>query len=203
MFVQTVSSSSVPSSFPPSSSDVDSASYPQTTMRVKKRNGGSEPVNVNKIVRAVNRCCAGLPDVDALRVAMKTISGLYDGASTRELDQLSIQTAAGLIVEEPQYAKLAARLLSGYIEKEVRGQEIHAFSQAVSQAHELGLVNERLLGFVGKNARKLNDSIAPERDREFEYFGLRTLYDRYLLKHPKSRLVIEARHELARSAAQQ
>ena len=191
MFVQTVSSSSVPSSFPPSSSDVDSAAYPQTTMRVKKRNGGSEPVNVNKIVRAVNRCCAGLPDVDALRVAMKTISGLYDGASTRELDQLSIQTAAGLIVEEPQYARLAARLLSGYVEKEVRGQEIQAFSQAVSQAHELGLVNERLLTFVAKNARKLNDTIAPERDREFEYFGLRTLYDRYLLKHPKTRLVIE------------
>ncbi len=139
-------------------------------MRVRKRNGGSEPVNVNKIVRAVNRCCAGLPDVDALRVAMKTISGLYDGASTRELDQLSIQTAAGLIVEEPQYAKLAARLLSGYIEKEVRGQEIHAFSQAVSQAHELGLVNERLLAFTAKNARKLNDSIAPERESRVRVF---------------------------------
>jgi ribonucleoside-diphosphate reductase alpha chain len=73
----------------------------------------------------------------------------------------------------------------------VRGQEIHAFSQAVSQAHELGLVNERLAAFAAKNARKLNDSIVPERDREFEYFGLRTLYDRYLLKHPKTRLVIE------------
>src|SRR6187431_2417131 len=191
MLSPSVPSSNVPSPFAPSQSDIDSASYPQTTMRVKKRNGGSEPVNVNKIVRAVNRCCAGLPDVDALRVATKTISGLYDGASTRELDQLSIQTAAGLIVDEPQYAKLAARLLSGYIEKEVRGQENHAFSQAVSQAHELGLVNERLLSFTSKNARKLNDSIAPERDREFEYFGLRTLYDRYLLKHPKSRLVIE------------
>ncbi len=178
------------SPFASQSSDSDS-SYPQTTMRVRKRNGGSEPVNVNKIVRAVNRCCAGLPDVDALRVATKTISGLYDGASTRELDQLSIQTAAGLIVEEPQYAKLAARLLSAYIEKEVRGQEIHAYSQAISHAHELGLVNARLAAFAAKNARKLNDSIAPERDREFEYFGLRTLYDRYLLKHPKTRLVIE------------
>ena len=167
MLSPSIASPNVPSPFVPSQSDIDSASYPQTAMRVKKRNGGSEPVNVNKIVRAVNRCCAGLPDVDALRVAMKTISGLYDGASTRELDQLSIQTAAGLIVEEPQYAKLAARLLSGYIEKEVRGQEIHAFSQAVSQAHELGLVNERLLAFTSKNARKLNDSIAPERDREF------------------------------------
>jgi ribonucleoside-diphosphate reductase alpha chain len=67
------------------------------------------------------------------------ISGLYDGATTRELDQLSIQTAAGLIAEEPSYAKLAARLLATYIDKEVRGQEIHAFSQSVLTAQRLGL----------------------------------------------------------------
>ncbi|MDI1444155.1 ribonucleoside-diphosphate reductase subunit alpha [Polyangium sp. 6x1] len=165
--------------------------YAPTTMRVKKRNGSSEPVDVNKIVRAVGRCCTGLSDVDALRIATKTISGLYDGATTRELDQLSIQTAAGLIVEEPQYARLAARLLSTYVEKEVRNQEIHAFSQSVAAGHRLGLVNDRLQTFVAGNARKLNDALVPERDREFEYFGLRTLYDRYLLKHPTSRLVLE------------
>ncbi|HVZ36295.1 MAG TPA: ribonucleoside-diphosphate reductase subunit alpha, partial [Polyangiaceae bacterium] len=167
------------------------SSYPQTSMRVRKRNGSAEPVDVNKIVRAVNRCCAGLPDVDALRVATKTISGLYDGATTRELDQLSIQTAALLIAEEPQYSKLAARLLSTYIDKEVRNQEVHAFSQSVTALHGVGLINDRLLEFVTKNARKLNDACLPERDREFEYFGLRTLYDRYLLKHPSRRLVLE------------
>jgi ribonucleoside-diphosphate reductase alpha chain len=166
-------------------------SYPQSTMRVIKRNGSSEPVDLNKIVRAVSRCCIDLPDVDALRVATKTISGLYDGATTKELDQLSIQTAAGLILEEPQYSKLAARLLATYIDKEVRNQEIHAFSLSIATAHKLGLVNDRLLVFVNKNARKLNDAIVSDRDREFEYFGLRTLYDRYLLKHPKTRLVIE------------
>src|SRR5580692_12714010 len=143
--------------------ETDEAST-QTTMRVRKRNGSAEPVDVNKIVRAVGRSCVGLTDVDALRVATKTISGLYDGATTRELDQLSIQTAAGLIFEEPQYAKLAARLLATYIDKEVRGQEIHAFSQAVAVARRLGLVNERLAGFVADNARKLNDALVTERD---------------------------------------
>jgi ribonucleoside-diphosphate reductase alpha chain len=171
--------------------DVRDSSYPQTTMRVAKRNGSMEPVDVNKIVRAVNRSCAGLSSVDALRVATKTISGLYDGATTRELDQLSIQTAAALIVEEPEYTRLAARLLATYIDKEVRNQEIQAFSQSIAVCQGLGLVNERVAAFVAKNARKLNDAIAPERDREFEYFGLRTLYDRYLLKHPRSRLVVE------------
>jgi len=163
----------------------------QTSMRVRKRNGSTEPVDVNKIVRAVNRCCAGLADVDAMRVATKTISGLYDGATTRELDQLSIQTAAALIVEEPQYARLAARLLATTIDKEVRNQEIHAFSQSVLAAERVGLANERLGRFVAANARKLNDALVAERDREFEYFGLRTLYDRYLLRHPQSRLVLE------------
>ena len=163
----------------------------QTVMRVRKRNGSTEPVDVNKIVRAINRSCAGLADVDAMRVATRTISGLYDGATTRELDELSIQTAAALVSEEPQYAKLAARLLATYIDKEVRNQEIHAFSQSVATAQRLGLANQRLVAFVTANARKLNDAIVAERDREFEYFGLRTLYDRYLLRHPQSRLAIE------------
>ena len=165
--------------------------YPQQTMRVKKRNGSTEPVDVTKIVRAVDRCCAGLSDIEPLRIATKTISGLYDGATTRELDRLSIQTAAALIVEEPQYAKLAARLLATYIDKEVRNQEIHAFSQSIAAGHRLGLLNDRLQDFVLQNSRKLNDALDPKRDREFEYFGLRTIYDRYLLKHPTTRQVIE------------
>ena len=165
--------------------------YPQQTMRVKKRNGSTEPVDVTKIVRAVDRCCIGLSGIDPLRISTKTIRGLYDGATTRELDRLSIQTAAALIIEEPQYTKLAARLLATYIDKEVRNQEIHAFSQSIAAGHRLGLLNDRLQEFVSRNSRKLNDALDPKRDREFEYFGLRTVYDRYLLKHPTTRQVIE------------
>ncbi|HET9452011.1 MAG TPA: ribonucleoside-diphosphate reductase subunit alpha, partial [Aggregicoccus sp.] len=160
-------------------------------MRVKKRNGGTEPVDVNKIVRAVGRNCAGLTRVDAMRVATKTISGLYDGATTRELDSLSIQTAAALIVEEPEYARLSARLLSTFIQKEVSNQEIHSFSQSVAAGHRHGLIADRLLQFVQTNSRKLNSAIDPTRNDLFEYFGLRTVYDRYLLKNPQTREVIE------------
>jgi len=162
-----------------------------TMMRVRKRNGSAEPVDLNKIVRAVSRCCVGLPRVDALRVATKTISGLYDGATTKELDSLSIQTAAALIVEEPEYARLSARLLATYIQKEVSNQEIHSFSQSVAAGHRHGLIAERLLQFVQTNARKLNAAIDPSRNDLFEYFGLRTVYDRYLLKNPQTRQVIE------------
>src|SRR5512134_2495580 len=71
-----------------------------TAMRVKKRNGDAEPVDVNKIVKAVSRSAVGLGRVDPMRVALKTIGGLFDGATTQALDQLSIQTAASLIAEE-------------------------------------------------------------------------------------------------------
>jgi ribonucleoside-diphosphate reductase alpha chain len=161
------------------------------SMQVRKRNGDTEPVDVNKIVRAIEPCAAGLDYVDPLRVATKTISGLYDGASTAELDRLSIQTAAEMIGEEPQYSRLAARLLAGYIDKEVRGQGIAAFSQAIAHGHAEGLIGDDTARFVKDNARKLDFAVADEADRRFEYFGLRTVYDRYLLRHPASRLVLE------------
>ena len=160
-------------------------------MRVTKRNGSQEIVDVNKIVRAVTRSGEGLHAVDPLRVALKTIGGLYDGATTRELDELSIRTAAALTAEEPEYGQLAARLLGAYVDKEVSGQEIQSFSQSIARGAELGILNARLRDFVAANARKLNDAIDPLATRRFEYFGLRTVYDRYLLRHPQLRKVIE------------
>jgi ribonucleoside-diphosphate reductase alpha chain len=164
----------------------------QTSMQVRKRNGVLEPVDINKIVRAITRCCVNLPSVDSLRIATKTISGLYDGATTKELDKLSIQTAASLIFEEPEYSRLGARLLYQYVEKEVRNQEIHSFSQSIAVGVKEGLIGERVARFVIENSRKLNDAIDQSRNDLFEFFGLRTLYDRYLLKSPISRDVIES-----------
>ena len=160
-------------------------------MRVKKRDGSLEPVDVTKIVERVTRCCQGLTQVDPLRVATKAISGLYDGATTNELDNLSIQTASLLIGEEPEYSRLAARLLSTYIDEEVRGQKIGSFADAVTLSYNFGLTNETLFKFVEANKAALCAAIEPYRTDRFEYFGLRTVYDRYLLKNPKSRQVLE------------
>jgi ribonucleoside-diphosphate reductase alpha chain len=160
-------------------------------MQVRKRNGSLESADVNKIVRAVDRCAAGLEAVDPIRIASKTIGGLFHGATTRELDLLSIQTAASLIAEEPEYSKLAARLLDGFIAKEVANQNIYSFSQSVATGKQHGLVSKDLALFVTENARKLNDAIDDRRSELFEYFGLRTVYDRYLLRHPETREVLE------------
>ncbi|MEV6602194.1 ribonucleoside-diphosphate reductase subunit alpha [Actinoplanes sp. NPDC051346] len=160
-------------------------------MRVRKRNGDLEPVDVNKIVKAVERWVGDLDEVDPLRVATKTISGLYDGATTAELDRLSIQTAAELIGEEPQYSRLAARLLATFVDKEVREQGVASFSQSIRHAHTQGLIGDETAAFVARHARKLDDAVDVDGDLRFEYFGLRTVADRYLLRHPQSRLVVE------------
>ena len=167
------------------------AASASTTMRVRKRNGNLEPVDVNKIVNAVARAAEGLLGVDPLTVSTRTIAALADGATTRELDELSIRTAAGLIVEEPNYSKLAARMLATYIDKEVRNQNIPWFSEAMETGHRLGLIGDETAEFVRAHSPALNAAIDSGRDRNFEFFGLRTVYDRYLLRHPDTRLVIE------------
>jgi ribonucleoside-diphosphate reductase alpha chain len=162
-----------------------------TQMRVRKRDGSLEPVDLNKIVRAVARCAHGLENVDAMRVATRTISGLVDGATTTDLDNLSIRTAAAFIAEEPNYSRLAARLLATVIDKEVQNQDIYSFSQSVSLGHAQGIIGDETAEMVATHARKLNDAILADRNWRYEFFGLRTVYDRYLLRHPESRKVIE------------
>ncbi len=160
-------------------------------MQVRKRNGELEPVDVNKIVAAVERWVTGLDEVDPLRVATKTISGLYDGATTEELDKLSIQTAAELIGEEPQYSRLAARLLIDVVDQEVREQGVTSFSESIALGHAEGLISDDTLAFVRKNRDRLDAAIDLAANLRFEYFGLRTVADRYLLRHPTKRIPIE------------
>lgn len=173
----------------PTTAPADAPARP--TMRVQTRDGSLEPVDVNAIVAAVESCAAGLPLVDPLRVATKTISGLRDGATTLELDELSIRIAASLITEEPSYSRLAARLLARVITKEVRDQGIGSFTASIAVGRQLGLVNEATADLVAGGADVLDAAVDPEGDQRFEFFGLRTVYDRYLLRHPDTRKVIE------------
>lgn len=160
-------------------------------MRVKKRDGTLEPVDVTKIVERVNRACQGLQQVDPLRVATKAISGLYDGASTKELDNLCIQTASLLIGEDPEYSRLAARLLSTYVDEEVKSQKIGSFADSVQHGFSNGLLSQATYDFVMQHKTELCAAIEHYKTDRFEYFGLRTVYDRYLLKNPQSRAVLE------------
>ena len=160
-------------------------------MRVKKRNGDLEPVNVNKIINVVLACASHLKEVDPMRVAAQVISGLYDGATTKELDKLCIQTASLLISEDPNYSKLASRLMSRYIDEEVQNQNIQNFFESIKTGYKNKLISEQSYKFVKEHKEALNIIADKGRSTLLEYFGVRTLYDRYLLKHPDTREVLE------------
>ncbi len=169
--------------------DAPTLSAPQ--MRVRKRDNSFEPVDPMKIVGRIQRCGEGLDGVDPMRVATRTMSGLHDGATTVELDELAIRTAASLIIEEPNYSRLASRLLATYIHEELRNTNVKSFSQSISAGRLVGLINDQTADFVEAHAAQFNGAIDHDRDKLFEFFGLRTVYDRYLLRHPETRKVVE------------
>lgn len=158
-------------------------------MQVIKRDGTQEEVRIEKILHAVNRACRGLAHVEPIEVAKRTISGLHQGSTTEELDDLSIANAVMLMGEEPNYSKVAARMLSERIRKEV-GREV-AFRDYIKTAFESGLLSSQVMELAQSDMSRLEYSIRHERDDLFEYFGLKTVADRYLLRHPKTRKLIE------------
>ncbi|MGH1344772.1 MAG: ribonucleoside-diphosphate reductase subunit alpha [Nannocystales bacterium] len=170
---------------------VPAPSAVHSSMRVRKRCGETQRVDLVRIVNAINRHCDGLMGVDAHRIATATIGGLVDGSTTRELDDLSIRAAAALTYEEPAYSKLAARLLCASVEDDVAAQGVTDITTYVERGRSLNLLNERLCRFLLEHAGPLQAALDPSRNRAFEYFGLRTLHDRYLLRHPHTRVVLE------------
>ena len=171
--------------------DIGSDGTPIQSMRIRKRDGSLEVVQPEKIIRRVERCATNLHETDYMKVAVKTIGGLYDSATTIELDHLAVQNAANLILEEPEYSKLAARLLAVIISEETAMHGVYSFSQSIITEHNLGLISDETVKFVTEHATELNDAIDEGRTNLFEYFGMRTLYERYLLKHPRTRHTLE------------
>ncbi|MCY4380266.1 MAG: ribonucleoside-diphosphate reductase subunit alpha, partial [Proteobacteria bacterium] len=161
-------------------------------MRVRKRDGSYEPVDVIQITKKVARCGAGLEHINPYLIASKAISGIYDGVTTTELDTLLMQTAALLIGEEPEYSKLSARLLIDFIDDEIIQHGIKSFADSIDLGFQVKVVGEETYQFVMKHATQLNEAILENRCDNFDYFGLKTVYDRYLIRHPKTRLAIES-----------
>jgi ribonucleoside-diphosphate reductase alpha chain len=131
--------------------------------------------NAATVAAEIERACAGLRGTDPLRIA---------GGDLAE----AIRQAAALVVTEPAYSTVAARLLSRHI----AGETGHpAFAESVATAHAEGLLNEETSAFVARHAAALNALIDHGADDRFTYFGLRTVHDRYLLRHPATRRVLE------------
>ncbi|MET8003796.1 ribonucleoside-diphosphate reductase subunit alpha [Nonomuraea glycinis] len=105
--------------------------------------------------------------------------------------RLAIEEAAARVITDPANSRVAARLLAEEIAEEAAGHGVRTFAESVAATHAAGLVQDALAAFVAANAAELDALIADEADERFEYFGLRTVYDRYLLRHPDTRAVLE------------
>jgi ribonucleoside-diphosphate reductase alpha chain len=153
-----------------------------------------EPAVASAVAGAVADAVAGLAGVDAATVLAETRRNLYEGITTTELAQASVMAARALVESEPNYSAVAARLLLGNLRDEalkhltgpvghVSDAEMTArypeyFRRYLIRAHALGRADPALLDF---DLDRISAAIRPERDLDFTFVGLQTLYDRYLL----------------------
>lgn len=157
------------------------------------------------LTRTLAELTADLPATDPARVAAGALRGRHPGSGEAELRELATEAAAALIAEEPEYSRLAARLLTRAVAEEAAGQGATSFSGSIAVGHREGLVADATAAFVRRHAARLDalaaGAAADGRDDLFGYFGLRTVHTRYLLRHPTERAVIEtAQHFFLRVA---
>ncbi|MFG2328922.1 ribonucleoside-diphosphate reductase subunit alpha [Streptomyces sp. NPDC048604] len=158
---------------------------PTTTLNGGPSGRGSD------LLRTLTDLTADLADTDPGRVAAAALRGRHPGSDEAELRELATEAAAGLIAEDPAYSRLAARLLTLTIAQEAAGQGAVSYSASVAVGHREGLIADRTADFVALHAARLDALIDADADDRFGYFGLRTLYSRYLLRHPITRKVVE------------
>ncbi|MFB7290915.1 ribonucleoside-diphosphate reductase subunit alpha [Actinacidiphila glaucinigra] len=167
----------------------------------------SDPASTGaELLRVLTELTADLTDTDPGRVAAAALRGRSATADEAELRALATEAAAGLIAEDPQYSRLAARLLTLAIADEAAGEGAVSFSASIAVGHREGLIADGTAAFVAEHAGRLDAlvdaALADGADDRFGYFGLRTLHSRYLLRHPITRQVIETpQHFMLRVAS--
>lgn len=130
-------------------------------------------------------------NVDVSKLASTVSAGVHADVTKREIDELITRTASSMIIEEPDYSRLAARFLSDIIDNEIMSEGVDNFVQSLAIGKKLGLINQRVFSFALKHRNIIDEAIDFGRTDLFEFFGLKTLHTRYLLKHPTTRNVIE------------
>src|SRR5262245_44010436 len=105
-------------------------------------------------------------------------------AAPQQDRELAIREAAARVAVDPAQSRVAAGLLASLIADEAALEGVTSFSSSIRLAHASGLLNDTTAWFVTANAPALDALVDHSADSLFEYFGLRTVYDRYLLRHP-------------------
>ncbi len=163
-------------------------------------NGERVLLDVGRIHRLVEEACEGLEDVTAHRIIDEAMSNMYDGITRRDVSTSLLITARTLIEEEPNYSYVTARLLLdelrnetlGFLDLDTQGTHLQqagvypmALRRFVERGVELELLAPELLNF---DLDKLGAALQPERDLQFTYLGLQTLYDRYFIHSDETRI---------------
>ncbi len=159
------------------------------TMQVVNRKGEREDVRFDAILEKMSGLTDGLDTnwVDAANLTKLTIEGLYDGVTTRELDQLAAETAASLASHHPDYSKLAARICVDDLHRSTKETfsevitDLREFIDPESGAHA-PLISADIYEIIMANKETLNNHIDYNRDFNYDYFGFKTLERSYLLK---------------------
>ena len=167
-------------------------------LKVKKDDGRIILLDSNKLKKTINRIIDGYEkEVSADLIMKETLKNLFDGMSTKDIDNTLILASASLIEKSPGYTKVASRFFLQKLYKEIIGNSVkeedleeeykRVFIKNISFMVEKDLLDKRLLDF---DLNLLANEINYERDNFFEYMGLETLYDRYFIKHNGRRLEI-------------
>ena len=150
--------------------------------------GVARPLDLARLTQLVQSSCAGLADVEPERIMKATLKDLYDGVPMDEVRKCVVLAARTLIEKDPAYSFVTARLLLDAIRYEALGEEAtHAdmatkyadyFPRFVKHGIKIGLLNDALAQY---DLKTLGAALVPQRDLQFGYLGLQTLYDRYFL----------------------
>ncbi|KAF9779627.1 ribonucleotide reductase [Thelephora terrestris] len=156
---------------------------------VFKRGIRKETIQFDKITARIRKLCYGLDTdhVDAIAVTQKVIAGVYNGVTTKELDNLAAETAAYLTTKHPDYAILAARIAVSNLHKETKksfSQVVHDLYSYVNpkNGRPASMISEGTYKVVKENATLLDSAIIYDRDFNYNFFGFKTLERSYLLK---------------------
>ena len=170
-----------------------------STIRVKKRDGRLEPLDINKIHFVVEEACEELPGVSASLIEMHANIQFYDGMSSKDIQHILVRSANDLItLENPNYQYAAARLLSYDIRKEAHGQyEYIPLLKLIMRNIRQGVYDKAIVDkYNMTEIKKLNTWIRRDRDLNFTYAGLRQIVDKYLVQDRSSGQLFETPQDM-------
>ena len=160
-----------------------------STIKIRKRDGRLEPLDIDKIHFVVEEACEDLAGVSSSQIQINANIQFYDGMSTKEVQQILVKSANDLIsLEAPNYQYAAARLLSYDVRKQAHGQyEYMPLLKLIVRNIKAGVYDRGIVEKYNKvEIKKMNTWIKRERDLDFTYAGLRQVVDKYLVQDRSS-----------------